>query len=206
MNALPLVLLLVGVAIAALVPATAGGRIATFIAWLYLAPPLLCRLLLAAHGRPSGRFTQDTTGYRIWWTATQLQMPFNRLPFLEELLRLVPGLYPLWIRLWGGAFSLQAYAAPGVVITDRWLVSVGRGVVLGAQSAISSHAGLRDEAGRWVVELAEPVVEDHAILGAQSGLGPGARIRRGAMFPAGRKLGLHMTFPRDILSTKETAA
>lgn len=206
MNALPLLVVLVGLALAVLLSTGLIAGVLLFAAYLYLVPPLACRLLIAAYGRPEGRFTQDTTGYRVWWVATQLQMPFNRLPFLEEFLRLAPGLYPLWMKLWGANFSSIAYAAPGVAITDRWLVEIGPGVVLGAQSAISSHMGIRDEAGRWLVDIAMPVVEEHAILGGQSSMGPGARVRRGALLPAGRMIAPHSTFPKDSVSSEREAA
>lgn len=78
-------------------------------------------------------------------------MLFNRVPWLEELLRLVPAFYALWIWLWGGKFSPFAYAGPGALITDRYAVEVQRGAVLGFQSALAGHMVVRDEAGRWVV-------------------------------------------------------
>jgi hypothetical protein len=48
---------------------------------------------MVSFGRPEGQLTQDMSAYRVWWVLTQWQILFNRLPWLEELLRLVPGLY-----------------------------------------------------------------------------------------------------------------
>ena len=167
------------------------------LGWIYLVPPLLGRVLLAIFGRPIGTFTQDQRGYRVWWVMTQLQIPYSRLPFLEELLRLVPGLYPLWIALWGGSVSPFAYVAPGVVITDRYLVRVERRVVLGFRSTLAGHMVVRGPDGRWQLVTAPPVVEEQALLGGDTGLGPGARVRSGEMLPYGRTLGPFSQWPRS---------
>lgn len=204
LNGLPLAVIAGGVLLAGITTGSAAGGVAVFAAWLFLAPPLACRLLLLVFGRPQGRFAQATSGYRVWWTATQLQMPFNRLPWLEDALRLVPGLYPLWIGLWGGNFSARSFAAPGSVIADRWLLEVGPGAVLGIQSTLVSHMALRDERGRWIVAIAAPVVEAHAIVGGQAAMGPGSRLRTGALLPAGRRLAPFSTFPRDRAPGKGT--
>src|SRR5262245_410925 len=37
-----------------------AGRLATALAWIYLVPPVLARLVLAARGAPVGRATVDT--------------------------------------------------------------------------------------------------------------------------------------------------
>lgn len=202
LNFLPLGLILAGLAVAGLLAESRVGRTGCFIAWLYLAPPLAGRLVIAALGRPEGTFGMGERGYRAWWAMTQLQMIFNRLPVLDEALRLVPGLYPLWIRLWGGSVSPFALVGPGVVITDRHLVRVGRGALLGAQARIAGHMALRDDAGRWQVVVAAPVVEADAIMGGESGLGPGARLRGGALLPAGRRVAPFAVWPR---SSGETA-
>ena len=166
------------------------------LAWIYLVPPILGRLILAIFGRPEGSFTQEQSGYRVWWALTQLQILFNRLPFLEELLRLIPALYPLWIGLWGGRLSPLAYVAPGVVITDRYLVRVERRAVLGFRSTLAGHMALRNEAGRWLAVIAAPIVRESAIVGGDAGLGPGATLLKGALLPSGRRVGPFDQWPR----------
>ena len=169
---------------------------AVFLIWLYLAPPFCGRLLIALFGRPEGRLTQDMRTYRVWWALTQLQIVFNRLPWLEELLRLFPGVYAAWIWLWGGRLSSFAYVGPGVLITDRHAVNVERGAVLGLRSILAGHLASRDGAGRFVVIAAAPTVESEAILGGLSALGPGAILRAGCMLPTGRHVGPMAEWPR----------
>ena len=196
MNGVPAVLLLTGIAGSLLLWHTLPARIAAMLAWLYLAPPVLARLLILCCGKPTGRLTLQMPAYRTWWLLTQLQLPFNRLPWLEEGLRLVPGLYAAWIRLWGGNLSALAFVGPGVCITDRHLVRVERGAVLGLHSTLAGHAVVRDAAGRFLIIAAEPVVESHAILGGRSAVGPGATVHAGHLLPAGRLLSPFSEWPK----------
>lgn len=196
MNLIPLAYAAGGVALLISCAQDTWGWLLIGLFWLYLVPPLLGRLVLALFGRPHGSFTQDQRGYRVWWVLTQLQTPFNRLPFLEELLRFVPGLYSLWIALWGGRLSPFAYIAPGVVIADRYLVRVERRAVLGFRSTLVGHMAVRNEAGRWLVVIAAPTVQESAIVGGDAGLGPGATLLRGALLPSGRRIGPFDQWPR----------
>jgi len=197
LNYLPLLHVASGVALAFATFSTAGARLACLALWLYLLPPVVSRVTLAAFGRPDGRATLETRDYRVWWFLTQWQMVFNRLPWLEELLRLVPGLYPLWIGLWGGRLSQFAYVSPGVLITDRYLVDVGRGAVLGMKCTLAGHIAMRDDSGRFVVVIGAPIVEAEAIVGGEASLGPGATLRAGHMLPAGRRVAPFGAWPRS---------
>jgi hypothetical protein len=140
------------------------------------------------------------SAYRVWWVLTQWQILFNRLPWFDELLRLFPGLYALWIGLWGGNLSPFVYVGPGVRITDRHAVRVGRGAVLGMESILTGHLVVRDEAGRWLVLAAAPTVEPEAIVGGYAKLGPGAVLRAGHMLPTGRHVMPFDEWPRRKIS------
>lgn len=197
MNYLPAAIILAGLALVLSLPFGWVERFFLFFAWIYLFPPLAGRMVLAMAGESRGTFAMSDRGYRVWWMLTQLQMVFNRLPALDEVLRLVPGLYPLWIGLWGGRLSPFAFVGPGVVITDRHCVEVRRGALLGAKAALAGHMALRGADGRWQVVVAAPVVEEHAIMGGDSGLGPGARLLAGRMLPAGRRVAPFAVWPRN---------
>lgn len=186
LNFLPFLHLASGLALVAMSFDTTGTRLAVFAGWIYLLPPLASRLTMLMFGRPEGELTQDMPAYRVWWALTQWQILFNRLPWLEELLRFVPGLYALWIGLWGGKLSSQAYVGAGVLITDRHAVRVEKGAILGMKSILSGHLVLRSETGRWRVLAAAPVVESEAIMGGDARLGPGAVLRARQMLPTGR--------------------
>ncbi len=115
-------------------------------------------------------------------------MPFNRLGFLEELLRLIPGAYALWLNLWGSSVSPFAFWSRSVLISERYLVRVGRGAVFGAYSGLAGHLVIRGDGGRMRLTVAPVVVDAGAILGIRAGLGPGCRLFAGEMLPANRLL------------------
>ncbi len=194
LNLLPLALILVGLGLSALV-ADGASVLAVFLFWLYLAPAVIGGIVTRAWPTPTGTFTLTDWGYRHWWLMLQLQLPFNRLPFLEEALRLVPGLYPLWIRLWGGQLSAKSFVGPGVMIGDRHLIRVGPRSVLGARAGFAGHIAFRDPAGRWQVIVAPCEVGADAIVGGDAGMGPGAVLADGATLPAARHLGPHKRWP-----------
>jgi hypothetical protein len=187
LNYLPVAQLLLGaIAIFSLASSTASALLLA-AAWLYLLPPAVCRLTLAAFGTPCGRgLTQDARAFKVWWFLHQWQIVFDRLPWLEELLRLAPGLYALWLRMWGGRVSPLVYWGAGSLVVDRPLVVVEAGAIIGMGAALTGHLGVRGEDGIYRVDIAAPHVGSGAIMGARSGLGPGAELAADRMLPAGR--------------------
>lgn len=120
----------------------------------------------------------------------------QRLTCLLTWVYLLP---PLAARL-----SLLAYVGPGVVITDRYLVQVEKGAVLGLKSTLAGHMVIRDAQGRYLVVVAAPTVEAESIVGGYAGLGPGATLRAGELLPTGRRIAPFNAWPR--CSIKENAS
>src|SRR5262249_44560672 len=169
-------------------PSPAAG-LGPALAWVYPVPPGLARLVLAARGAPVGRATVDTPAYRTWWLLTQLQMIFNRIRVLEELLRLIPGAYGLWLNLWGSRVSLLAFWSPGVVVADRYLLEVGRGAVLGARCHLGAHIVSTTPDGGWELVVAPVTIGAGGMVGALAAVGPGCVVEPHQTLPAGRFLG-----------------
>jgi hypothetical protein len=189
LNYLPLAQLALGAALVAWQAQSLRSVLAWSAAWLYLVPPVVSRATLLLFGWPEGRgLTQDTRAYKVWWFTHQWQVVFNRLPWLEELLRLVPGLYALWIRLWGGQVSPWAYWGPGSLVVDRYLVVVEPGAVIGMGAGLTGHIGHLSADGIFLVDVAAPRVGRGAMMGARSGLGPGAELAPQQVLPAGRMM------------------
>jgi len=184
LNALPFVYLACGAG-AVFVVDSLAMRALVALGWIYLLPPLITRLVLAVCGSSEGEnLGQDTRAYKLWWFVTQMQVVFNRFPALEEALRLVPALYPLWLRLWGARVSLKVYWASGAMIVDRTLIDVGSGVVIGTRAVISAHLATKDAAGAFRVAIARVEIGDDVLIGAYAGIAPGCRIESGAEVPA----------------------
>jgi len=155
---------------------------------LYLLPPLLHRatslllpLLPGRHGVSSGAFLR-------WWLSAQLQVIFNRLPVLEESLRIVPGLYSAWLRLWGAKIGSLVYWSPGVAPLDRPFLHIGNRVVFGAGARLNPHVivpGKKGEAQLW---LAPVTLGDDSLIGGYCLITSGCTIPSGASVPAGKYL------------------
>lgn len=187
-NFLPLVLIVVLVAFSVALADTPAARLALFISLLYLMPPLCGRLLTGIFGKPTGRdLPQSGRAFKVWWALLQLQMLFNRLPWLEEMLRLVPGLYPLWLNLWGARVHPATLWAPGARIIDRPYVSTGYGSVIGTEALLSGHLA-RTEDDRFVVDVAAIAIGAQAVIGARCSIGPGCVIGPGETLAATTRL------------------
>jgi acetyltransferase-like isoleucine patch superfamily enzyme len=171
-----------GVVLSALAPWLWGASSAWILialALLYLFPPLMARTLLALWGPMPRSATLGSRAFLRWWALSQLQLVFNRLPQLEELLRMIPGLYSVWLRLWGARIGRLVFWSPGVVITDRQLVWVGDRAVIGMGAKIASHIVLRAADGTPRLLAAPVVIGAEAMVGGLTIFGPGARIAPG---------------------------
>jgi hypothetical protein len=146
------------------------------LAWLYLLPPLLCRLLILGWGRSVGVHSSRDAGFFRWWLITQLQVIYSRFPATEEVLRLVPGLYNFWLRLWGARVSLFAFWSPGVVVMDRQLLEIGPRVVIAPGARIGAHVLQTSRDGRQVLTVAPVRIDAGAMIGIMAGVGPGCHV------------------------------
>lgn len=154
---------------------------------LYLLPPVMVRTALLMRPLRGERFAVNSNQFLTWWFTAQWQIIFVRLPFLEELLRLIPGLYSLWLRLWGAKVGALVYWAPGCKVLDRHLIEIGDRVVFGVGVRLHPHVITR-EGGETVLLLAPIRIGDHAMIGGFSLLTAGVRVDHGEMVPAAQAL------------------
>src|SRR5262249_19077251 len=114
----------------------------------------------------------------------QAQLVYIALPPLEALLRLVPGLYSAWLRLWGARIGRRVYWTPLVDIGDRSLVEIGNDVIFGHRATLYAHVISRTK-DKLVLYVKPIVIGDGAFVGAGSVLGPGTRVGEGKLVAAG---------------------
>ena len=153
-------------------------RALTAGAVLYLLPPLIVRILLILGGIREGRIALGSKDFFLWWTSFQCQMIFCRFPGLEELLRLVPGCYSLWLRFWGAQIGRFTFWAPGILILDRSFLRIGDDVVFGAGVRLNGHVADMNEKGERRLLLATLEVGDRCHIGGYSLLTAGTRIEQ----------------------------
>jgi hypothetical protein len=184
----------------ALFPAAIVAGALASIGWLVSAPGPLPALALAAllyvvpvaafraHEAlwPMKRGATHLGGRRYvpWWGAHQTQLIYIALPQLEALLRLVPGLYSAWLRLWGARVGKHVHWTPLVDIGDRSLVEIGDDVIFGHRATLYAHVISPTKTN--LVLYVKPIrIEDRAFVGAGAVLGPGARVTAGKLVAAG---------------------
>jgi hypothetical protein len=193
-------LLHVAAAIAPLVIA-AGGHGPAWLEWLspallYLAPPLAVRLVMTVRPLASGYVAPASAAFLLWWFTAQCQVTFSRLPVLEEILRLVPGLYSVWLRLWGARIGSLVYWSPGVIVLDRSLLRVGDRVILGAGARLCPHLVTPDASGRMALLVGRISIGQDALIGAYSFLLPGCEVAEGEITAPHRSIHAFTRFER----------
>jgi hypothetical protein len=157
---------------------------AALVAVLYLVPVAAFRAHQALWPVKIGATHLGAKRYVPWWGAHQAQLVYIALPPLEALLRLVPGLYSAWLRLWGAKVGKRIYWTPLVDIGDRSLVEIGSDVIFGHRSTLYAHVISRTK-DKLILYVKPIVVEDGAFVGAGAVLGPGTRIAAGKLVAAG---------------------
>lgn len=153
---------------------------------IYALPPLAHRVAAILFKPHLGRHSVASPAFLRWWLSAQWQVTFNRLPMLEEVLRIVPGLYSAWLRLWGAKIGSLVYWSPGVVALDRPYLCVGNRVVFGAGVRLNPHLivpGKKNEAQLW---LAPITLGDDTLIGGYSLITAGCTVPAGLSVPAGK--------------------
>jgi hypothetical protein len=173
-------MLLLCVVLLWLLVAPGAGQFAILIGVLYLLPVLCFRLHQWLWPVQEGLTRIDAPGYSPWWGSHQFQMMYGAFPALESALRLLPGVYSAWLRLWGSRVGRRVHWTPRVEIADRSLLDVGDDVVFGHLTACYAHL-IKPRHGGMVLYVRRIRIGARAFLGAGSRLGPGARIAEGTV-------------------------
>jgi hypothetical protein len=182
------------VLVLAILPGLAAA--ATLLLVVYLLPVACYRLHEALWPLPEGPSRIDAPGYSPWWGGHQFQVMYTAFPALEAALRLVPGAYSAWLRLWGSRVGRGVYWTPQVEITDRALLVVGDGAIFGHRVACYGHLIKRRGDG-LVLYVRRIRVGTHALVGAGSRLGPGACIDDGVTVPLLTDVGVGRRLRRE---------
>lgn len=162
-------------------------------AWLfvlYLLAPLLQRCLQFLFPLEEGTSDILQKGLNPWWLSHQIQMIYMAFPFLEAAIRMIPGCYSAWLRLWGSRLGKNIYWTPGVQVYDRGLLVIGDHVIIGERSSFVSHV-ITPKKDQGLLLIKKVVIEDRAFIGAGSVLSPGCLVKAGSFVRAGTEFYPH---------------
>lgn len=143
---------------------------------LYLLPVLCSRLVHGFFGKANGFLEFDDPRFMIWWCLSQFESLFSRFGCLEEVLRVVPGLYSTWLRMWGSKIGRLVYWSAGTRILDRAYLDIGNDVVFGISVRLNPHVLRRNPSGKLELILDSVKVEDGALIGGYSLLTAGSCV------------------------------
>jgi hypothetical protein len=151
----------------------------------YLVPPVLFRLYTLRHPVTQGRWVLNHPARCDWWIAHQLQMLYAALPFLEAFLRLIPGIYSAWLRLWGSHVGKRVYWTVLVEILDRHMLHIEDDVMFGHRVCCTAHIITKKTNGDLILVLRRPCIGKETLIGARARIGPGVRIPEKSTVPYG---------------------
>ena len=120
--------------------------------------------------------------YSPWWGSHQIQIIYIAFPFLEILLRLIPGLFSIWLQLWGAKIGKNIYWTPKLEIADRGLIEVGDWVIFGYNSQLYSHV-IKPKNDNLMLYLKKIKIGNNVFIGAGCRLGPGVKIKDETFIP-----------------------
>ena len=171
-----------------------GGLLAVTFCIYFL--PILC-LYFHNYFFPykEGKFLLNTKHYTFWWGIHQFQLLFISLPFLEGILRLCPGLYSFWLRLWGSKIGKNVYWTPSIEILDRTSLEIGSNVIIGHKVIFLPHVIMKTKSERGLILVLKKIkIENNCFIGAGSRFGPGSIIKENSIVPVITDLKINEVF------------
>ena len=175
------------------------NQITLSILFLYLAPPIIFRILLIIYQTPKSLtyIGKKSTSGNLWYLSYQLQKNFEVFKFLEGILKLVPELYSHWLRLWGSKIGKKINWTSGCEVVDRPFLEIGDRCLIGNQTYISAHA-IKKSNEKYLLYLKKPIIGNDVVTGFRSTIGPGAIIGNRCFLDSGAAI-----YPNQILKEGE---
>jgi NDP-sugar pyrophosphorylase family protein len=136
--------------------------------------------------------------YSPWWGSHQIQSIYITFDFLESALRLIPGAFSLWLRLWGAKVGKNVYWTPKLEIADRSLIEIGDNVVFGQSCGIFSHI-VKPKKQNLMLYVKKVKIGSNVFIGAGSYLAPGAIVQDETFVSADSRL-----YPNTVIENEVT--
>ena len=178
-----------------------AAALAAAIFAVYLLPVLCSRALLFFYPLSLGLSNLSERRFSPWWASHQIQLIYGALPALEAILRLVPGLYSSWLRLWGSKIGRQVYWTPRMEVHDRTLLDIGDGVIFGHKVELYGHT-IMPKRSRLLLYTGPVRIGAGVFIGAGSRLAPGVVVAPNSVVPILSDLYMNERFPKEVTDAR----
>ncbi|MEO1519405.1 MAG: acyl transferase [Cyanobacteria bacterium J06633_2] len=170
---------------------------------LYGLPPLVYRIHAWRYPVTKGIYYLGDRTYSPWWGSHQIQLLYIAFPALETVLRLIPGVFSAWLRIWGASIGQDVYWTPALEIADRELLTVGDRAVFGHHVGLYAHA-IKPKNENLMLYVKPITIGSHTFIGAGTRIGPGVVIDDGSYVPAKTDLYPHQRVQQQTLETNQS--
>lgn len=147
-------------------------------------PPLTLRIVERWAPIRPGIGCIDGRAFCPWLAAHHIQAFYDALPFLESLLRVIPGFYSMWLRMWGSRVGYGVEWPVRMDVLDRNLMDIGNRVVFAREVELSAHVRKKVDGVGSRVLVRRVHIGSYAFIGAGARIGPGASVPNNANVPA----------------------
>ena len=162
-------------------------RLGCLLFVLYGLPVVIYRLHARFYPIVEGVSYLKGEQYSPWWGSHQLQSIYIAFPLLESVLRLVPGAFSSWLRLWGAQIGRQVYWGSIGEIADRGLLTVGDRTLIGHRVGLYAHI-IKPKRDNLLLYVKAIKIGNDAFVGSGSYLGAGVVVTEGAYLESGSEI------------------
>lgn len=162
-------------------------RFGSLLGVLYGLPVIVYRLHARLYPIVEGVSYLKGKRYSPWWGSHQLQSIYIAFPVLESVLRLVPGVFSAWLRLWGAQIGKGVYWGSIGEIADRGLLRVGDRALIGHRVGLYAHI-IKPKKENLLLYVKAIEIGNDAFIGSGSCLSAGVVVTEGAFLEAGSEI------------------
>lgn len=173
---------------------------------IFILPPIVHRIMLRWAPLKQGVNQIDGNKFSPWLATHHIQAMYDALPFLESLLRVFPGFYSMWLRMWGSRVGYGVEWPVRMDVLDRGLMDIGNRVVFSRRVELSAHVRKKTDGGRSRVLVRTVRIGSYAFVGARVRVGPGASVPSNASVPEHASVGVNEVFGDAVRHHEQTEA
>ena len=185
-------------------PSLWSGMLLVFI--VYVLPPIVLRIVYRWAPLKQGIACIDGRKFCPWLAAHHIQAFYDALPYLESLLRVFPGFYSMWLRMWGSHIGYGVEWPVRMDVLDRNLMDIGNRVVFSREIELSAHVRKKIDGAGSRVLVRQVRIGSYAFIGAGARIGPGASVPSNASVPELAVVGVNEVFGDTVRHHEQAEA